>query len=110
MKSYGPVLRIFEVQTKPGCTDKLLEKFATTSANVVQGEPGNRGYFFGRCVQGGEGIVVFTSVWESLDAVKSRFGADWQESYLPVGYEDLIEKCSLRHFDVGSGWHVHDFT
>jgi len=106
MSDNGPILRMFEVRTKPGCTDKLLENFATTSAAVVRGEPGNRGYFFGKCVQGGENTVLFVSVWQSLDAVKARFGDDWQTSYMPQGYEELIEECSIRHMDVGSGWQV----
>ena len=55
---------------------------------------------FGKCVQGGENIVMFVSVWEDLDAVKTRFGSDWQISYLPEGYGDLIEECSIRHFDM----------
>ncbi len=106
MNPDGPLLRIFEVQTKPGCVEKLLENFSTTSANVVRGKPGNNGYFFGRCVQGGDDIVMFVSVWRDLDAVKTRFGDDWQRSYMPDGYEDLIETCFVRHFDASSGWHV----
>lgn len=106
MPDNGPILRMFEVRTKPGCTEKLLESFATTSAAVVRDEPGNRGYFFGKCVQGGENTVLFVSVWQSLDAVKNRFGDDWQSSYMPEGYEELIEECSIRHVDVGSGWQV----
>ena len=107
MKSEGPVLRIFEVHTKEGCAETLLQNFATTSADVVHGRPGNQGYFFGRCVHVGENVVMFVSVWENLDAVKARFGDDWQVSYMPDGYEDLIDECFVRHFDMSSGWHVH---
>jgi len=106
MDSDGPVLRVFEAHTKPGCADKLLQNFATTSAEVVRSEPCNRGYFFGRCVQGGENTVMFVSVWKDLAAVKERFGDDWQTSYLPEGYEELIDECSVRHFDMRTGWHV----
>ena len=102
----GPLLRIFEVRTKPGCADTLLQNFATTSADVVRGRPGNCGYFFGRCVQGAESTVMFVSVWESLDAVKARFGDDWQVSFMPDGYEDLIEDCHVRHFDMAEGWNI----
>ena len=108
MTEGGPVLRIFEVQCKPGCRDRLLENFRTTSADVVRNRPGNRGFFFGSFVQGGEDTVMFVSIWQDLDAVKARFGDDWQESYLPDGYEDLIDTCSIRHLDAGAGWHVHD--
>ena len=48
MNTDGPVLRIFEVRTKPDCAAVLLKNFATTSAQVVSGKPGNRGFFFGR--------------------------------------------------------------
>ena len=106
MDSDGPILRIFEAHAKPGCADKLLENFATTSADVVRSEPGHRGYFFGRCVQGGENTVMFVSVWKDLAAVKERFGHDWQNSYMPEGYADLIEECSVRHFDMSKGLHV----
>ena len=104
--SNGPILRIFEVQAKPGCVEELLSKFATTSAAVVEGEAGNQGYFFGRAADGPEDVVMFVSVWRDLDAVKTRFGEDWRKSYMPPGYEDLIEGCSVRHFDMSLGWRV----
>lgn len=106
MTNDGPLLRIFEVQVKEGHTKELLENFATTSAKVVEGQPGNKGYFFGRCIQGAENTVIFVSVWKDLDAVKLKFGDDWQESFLPEGYEELIESCSIRHVDTGVGWHI----
>ncbi|MEM7214095.1 MAG: antibiotic biosynthesis monooxygenase [Pseudomonadota bacterium] len=108
MSRAGPILRIFEVRTKAGCCDQLLANFATTSADVVRDKPGNQGYFFGKCIQGGENEVMFVSVWQSLDAIKSRFGDDWQKSYMPEGYEDLIEEHSIKHVETGEGWHVGD--
>ena len=102
----GPVLRLFEVRTKEGCVKKLIDKFATTSAEVVRNEPGNAGYFFGRMVENDGSIVIFASMWKDMAAVKDRFGDDWQSSYLPPGYEELIDECSVRHFDLSSGWHV----
>lgn len=105
-KPGGPILRLFQVQAKPGHVQQLLENFSTTSADVVRDEPGNKGYFFGEGVEADDGYVLFVSVWENLDAVKQRFGDDWKESHLPPGYEDLIESCSIRHVDLGSGWNV----
>ena len=106
MTTHGPLLRIFEVRTKPSCAEQLSQNFATTSTDVVHGHPGNRGHFFGRCVQGNENTVMFVSVWDNLDAVKARFGEAWQTSYMPEGYEDLIEDCHVRHFDMSEGWQV----
>lgn len=102
----GPILRVFQVQTKPGRAAELLAKFGVTSAEVVQGQRGNLGYFFGQGVGSDEDYVVFTSVWRDLGAVQARFGETWRESFLPPGYEDLIKECSIRHIDVGTGWHV----
>ena len=102
----GPILRIFEVRTKPGSVETLLASFATTSAEVVKGRPGNEGYFFGEIVEGDENCVMFVSVWKDLAAIKARFGGNWQVSYLPDGYEDMIETCSVRHLNASAGWHV----
>lgn len=90
----------------PGCAAELIQKFRVTSAEVVQGYPGNLGYFFGRGVDSDGDYVAFTSVWSDLDAVKARFGETWEESFLPPGYEDLIEEHFIRHIDVGVGWYM----
>ncbi len=102
----GPIMRLFQVRVKDGCADELLRQFATTSADVVRSEPGNRGYFFGQGVAADGNKLVFASFWANLEAVKQRFGEDWQASYLPAGYQDLIEEHSICHLNVGDGWFV----
>ncbi len=102
----GPIMRLFEARAKQGCADELARKFATVSVEVVRNKPGNVGYFFGPAVENDNEVFVFVSVWKDLKAVKDRFGADWQSSFLPAGYGDLIDECSVRHFDLGSGWHL----
>ncbi|MDJ0827378.1 MAG: hypothetical protein QNJ16_17945 [Rhodobacter sp.] len=100
-------MRLFQVRAKPGCAETLLRNFETTSADVVRNEAGNKGYFFGGGIPDHDGFVVFASIWRDLDAVKDRFGEDWQSSFLPPGYEDLIDECSVRHIDLSAGWHVN---
>lgn len=100
------VMRLFHARAKPGCAADLLKKFATTSTTVVEHEPGNKGYVFGRGVSADDDVVVFASFWEDLNAIRTRFGSDWQVSFLPEGYGDLIEECWVQHIDVGSGWFV----
>ena len=102
----GPIMRLFEARAKEGRGDELAQKFATTSVEVVRDKPGNEGFFFGQSVAGENDVFVFASVWKDLDAVKERFGADWQSSYLPAGYADMIDECSVRHFELGSGWRL----
>ncbi len=102
----GPVLRLFQVKIKEGHAETLMKKFATTSAGVVRHEPGNSGYFFGRGFAPDEGYLVFASLWDTIESVKQRFGDTWQQSFLPEGYDDLIEEHSIRHIDLSSGWFV----
>ena len=102
----GPVLRLFEVKVRNGHARALLQKFSTTSADVVRNEPGNQGYFFGQGMLTDVGQLVFASLWKDLNAVKRRFGEDWQASFLPEGYEGMIEEHSIRHIDLSDGWFV----
>ncbi|WGH78603.1 antibiotic biosynthesis monooxygenase family protein [Jannaschia ovalis] len=104
----GPVLRLFEVKVRDGHAETLLQKLSTTSAEVVRNEAGNCGYFFGRDIFTDDGKLVFASLWKDLDAIKQRFGEDWQASFLPEGYEDIIEEHAIRHIDLGGGWFVAD--
>lgn len=102
----GPILRVFQVKAKPGCAAELIAKFRVTSVAVVQGHPNNLGFFFGHSVGAEEDRVIFTSVWRNIEAVQARFGETWQESFLPPGYHELIEECSILHINVGKDWHV----
>ena len=77
----GPIMHLFQVHAKPGRADDLMRSFATTSADVVRNEPGNKGYFFGQAVSADDDFVVFASFWKDLAAVRERFGED---SVLPA--------------------------
>ncbi|MBC7152765.1 MAG: antibiotic biosynthesis monooxygenase [Rhizobium sp.] len=102
----GPIMRLFAVRIREGYADTLMRKFATTSADVVRNEPGNAGYFFGQGVATDTDRLMFASLWKDMDAIRRRFGDDWQKSFLPEGYEDMIEEHSIRHIDLGEGWFV----
>jgi len=92
------VMRIFEVRAKKGCAEELEKKLASTSVSVVQGQSGNLGHFFGKKSSSSDHEYIFVSIWQDLAAVKTRFGDDWEQSYLPPGYEDMIEDCSIKHY------------
>ena len=100
----GSILRVFEARAKPGCADALAKKFATTSADVVKDQSGNQGHFFGKNISGEDDVLVFVSVWKDLSSVKNRFGDEWESSFLPPGYSELIEECSVKHFALHADW------
>lgn len=91
------IMRVFEVRAKSGKAKKLKEKLSDTSVSVVKGKPGNLGYFFGENLSSDPNDFVFISIWENLESIKSHFGENWQQSFLPEGYEEIIESCSIKH-------------
>lgn len=99
MKLRKAILRVFEVRAKPGNAGLLKQKLSDTSVSVVKGKPGNLGYFFGSSLSSDENDLVFISVWKDLESIKSRFGEQWQESFLPPGYDEMIQSCSIRHIE-----------
>ena len=99
MKLRKSILRIFEVRAKPGKAELLKQKLSDTSVSVVKGKPGNLGYFFGENISSDENDLVFISVWKDLESIKSHFGKDWEKSYLPEGYEEIIENCLIKHIE-----------
>ena len=100
MPSTRVILRIFDDRARPGKAALLKQKLSDTSVAVVRGKPGNRGYLFGENVSSDGHDVVFISVSQDLESIKAHFGRDWEQSYLPEGYEALIESCSVRHIEV----------
>ena len=66
---------------------------------MVNGKPGNLGYFFGKNLSSDDHDLVFISIWQNLEAIKSLFGEDWEKAFLPDGYDEIIEHCSIRHIE-----------
>ncbi len=94
------ILRIFEVRATPGNAGILKQKLSDTSVAVVAGKPGNLGFFFGENISKNDNDLVFISVWQDLESIQSMFGEDWQEAFLPEGYAEIIESCSIRHVQI----------
>lgn len=95
----GQILRLFTAMPKIGCADQLARLLGTVSPDVVRGQPGCLGWA-ALAPRHGQGPYLFMSHWAGIEAVVERFGADWQEAHLPEGYAELIEWCSLEHFDL----------
>ena len=100
MKLSKAVLRVFDVRAKSGQAKVLKQKLSDTSVSVVKGKPGNLGYLFGENLSTDENDLVFISVWKDLESIKTYFGKDWEESFLPAGYEEMIESCSVKHIEI----------
>ena len=95
-----PIIRIFRARAKQGCERALADRLATSSVEVVQGQPGFLGYLVAGPARERQHEFVFASIWTDADAVKARFGEQWRVSLLPPGYAELIEECSVDHYHL----------
>ena len=96
-----PIARVFRATAAPGCRDKLLQRFRSSSAALVNSKVGCLKYrILFKPVDASAPEVVFESIWRDLDAVKLAFGDAWQQSYLPEGYSSLMAAYSVHHFLV----------
>jgi len=95
-----PILRLFKARAKPNCESALAEKLAMSSVQVVHHEPGFLGFVCAGPANSSDRDFVFASMWRDVDAIKARFGRDWRVSFLPPGYVELIEECSVEHYHL----------
>jgi hypothetical protein len=95
-----PILRIFRARANPGCEAALAAKFSATSIPLVRGQPGMMGLVAGGPTDDSPRDLVFITYWSSWETLKGFFGSDWRRSLLPPGYADLIEECSVEHYEI----------
>jgi hypothetical protein len=67
---------------------------------VVQGQPGFVGYLIAEPASEDQHEFIFASIWTDAAALKARFGQEWRDSLLPPGYTELIEECSVEHYQL----------
>lgn len=95
-----PLLRIVKARAVPGCERALAEKFATTSPQLVRDQPGLLGFLASGPANDATRDFVFATMWRDADALKACFGQEWHVSLLPPGYSELIESCSVEHYQL----------
>jgi len=95
-----PIIRVFRARARQGCERALADKLATSSVEVVQGQPGFLGYLVAGPASEHQHEFIFASIWVNADAVKARFGEEWRVSLLPPGYAELIDECSVDHYHL----------
>jgi Antibiotic biosynthesis monooxygenase len=95
-----PIIRLFRARARRGCERALADKLATSSVEVVEGQPGFLGHLVAGPASEHQHEFIFASIWANADAVKARFGEQWRASLLPPGYAELIEACSVDHYHL----------
>jgi heme-degrading monooxygenase HmoA len=73
-----------------------------TGVRECRATPGNRGVYVLRRIQNDRAGFTFISLWESVDAIRSFAGEDYQKAhYYPEDRDFLIElEPFVEHYDV----------
>ena len=95
-----PIVRIFRARARAGKEGVLAGKLATTSAALVRDQAALVAYIAGAPEPGSPRDFLFMTIWRDFQGMKALFGEDWKVSLLPPGYDELIESCSVEHYEM----------
>ena len=100
LRSAVSILRLFRARAKVGSENALAEKLTTTSVQLVRDQPGFMGLLAAGPANDIDHDFVFATIWRDAEAVRAFFGEDWHVSLLPPGYSELIDACSVEHYEL----------
>jgi heme-degrading monooxygenase HmoA len=96
------ILRTWRGWTRRDDADRYFEYLANTGVRDIETTPGNRGVLLVRREVGGRTEFLFTSLWDSLEAVKGFAGPDPERAvFYPDDDAFLVEKDEhIDHWEV----------
>jgi heme-degrading monooxygenase HmoA len=94
------IVRVFRARVLSGAAPDFEATIRSHSLPRLEGVPGLVSWFAGRPL-GTAGEFVVVTVWETLDALQSFAGPDWQrEGVIPAEALPLLEETILHHYEV----------
>jgi len=94
------IIRFFQVRVLTNLIDEFEPKFKSISYDSVASAKGCSEVQILRGLDGQSQTYVMVSKWESLEALKSFAGPEWQCPHIPAGMEKYAEDCSVEHFQT----------
>lgn len=96
------IARVWRGWTRAADADRYLDYLRRTGLADCRATPGNRGVHIQRRVVEGRAEFVFTSFWDSMDAIRGFAGDDVHRArYYPEDEEMLLAlPPDIDHFDV----------
>jgi heme-degrading monooxygenase HmoA len=96
------IARVWRGQTRAEDADRYLDYLRRTGLADCRATPGNRGVQIQRRVMEDRAEFVFTSYWDSMDAIRGFAGDDVQRArYYPEDKEMLLAlPPGIDHFEV----------
>ena len=96
------IARIWHGATDAAKADDYLEFLNQTGIPDYRNTKGNLGAYVLRRIENGKAHFLTLSFWESLDAIKTFAGEDYQRArYYPRDKEFLLEfEPTVQHYEV----------
>ena len=96
------IARVWKGRVREQQADAYLAYLKETGLEHCRSTPGNRGVSIQRRIADGVAEFVFTSRWDSWDAIRAFAGADPERAvYYPEDRAFLLElDPHVRHFEV----------
>lgn len=96
------IARVWRGQTRAEDAARYLDYLRRTGLLDVRATPGNRGVQIQRRIVEDRAEFVFTSYWDSMDAIRGFAGDDVHRArYYPEDEEMLLAlPAGIDHFDV----------
>ncbi len=96
------ILRIWRGRTPADRADESLEYLRETGVNDYGATRGNRGVKVLRRIEGDEAEFVVMSMWDSVEAIRTFAGEDYEHAvYYPQDEDFLLElESHVAHYAV----------
>lgn len=96
------IARVWRGETRAEDADRYARYLRRTGLADARATPGNRGVLIQRRVADGRAEFVFTSFWDSMDAIRGFAGDDVHRArYYPQDREMLLAlPPDIDHFEV----------
>ena len=96
------IARVWRGESRAADAERYLDYLRRTGLADCRATPGNRGVQIQRRVDGDRAVFVFTSWWDSMDAIRAFAGDDVHRArYYPEDREMLLAlPPDIDHYEV----------
>ena len=93
------IVRVFRVRTHPGMEAEFKKYVLETGRPGLLEREGCLGVIVGQSRWNDRPETVVISRWESLEALQSFAGENWQQGHIPPAAAHLIEQAFCDNFE-----------
>lgn len=94
------IMRIFQVVTRPGKEEEFGRFFHETAIPLMEETRGIVQVLPGTPHSSSPREFSFVMVWESMEALKSFVGEDYESPHIDPAEAELVESRTIKHYEL----------